>query len=253
MHAGIYARVSSQRQAKDQTIDQQLIRARRYILDQGWDLNEEHVYRDDGFSGASLNRPALDRLRDDISQAAIEVIVVTAPDRLARKYIHQALLLEELERHGVRLECVEHPMSDDPNDQLLLQIRGAVAEYERVLITERLRRGKVAKLRAGQLLPWTRGHYGYRVHPERPRDPAGVQVDAYEATIVQQIFAWYGEAGATLYTVGQRLEHDGVITPRGGRTGPDVVSARSCKILRILAWRTPTDFKPSQRSSAFPR
>ncbi len=101
--------------------------------------------------------------------AEVAVVVITAPDRLARKDLQQVLLGEECERHGVRVEVVERPRSTDPHDQLLLlQIRGAVAEYARTLITERVRRGKVAKRRAGQLLPWTRGHEGYQVDPERP-------------------------------------------------------------------------------------
>jgi site-specific DNA recombinase len=215
MRAGIYARVSSRRQAQDQTIEQQVERARRHIEQQAWELSEARIYRDDGYSGASLGRPGLDRLRDDAALAEVDVLVITAPDRLARKYLHQMLLLEELERRGVQVEFVERPMSNDPNDQLLLQIRGAVAEYERTLITERLRRGKLAKLRAGQLLPWTRGHYGYRVHPERPRDPSAVRLDESEASVVQQTCAWYLEETATLYSVGKRLERAGVLTPRG--------------------------------------
>lgn len=217
MQAAIYARVSSQHQAKDQTIDQQIVRARQYVEDHQWDITEEHIYQDDGYSGANLSRPALDRLRDEVSLASIEVLVITAPDRLARKYLHQVLLLEELERHGVRVEFVERPMSDDPNDQLLLQIRGAVAEYERTLITERMRRGKLAKLRAGQLLPWTRGHYGYQVDPHCPRAPQGVRIDPYQASIVQQIINWYLAPEATLYTVSQQLEQNQIASPRGRR------------------------------------
>jgi len=215
MRAGLYARVSSKRQAQDQTIEQQLESGRVAIEAHGWKLSEAHIYRDDGYSGARLSRPGLDRLRDDIALAEVEVVVITAPDRLARKYLHQVLLVEEFERHGVRVEFVERPMSTDPHDQLLLQIRGAVAEYERMLITERLRRGKLAKLRAGQLLPWTRGHYGYRVDPERPRDPNGVRRDDAEAAVVEHLFAAYLEEGATLYSVGKSLELLRVLTPRG--------------------------------------
>ena len=145
MRAGIYTRVSSKRQAQDHTIDQQLASSRSYAQEQGWQLNEEHIYRDDGYSGANLSRPGLDRLRDAAALAEVDVVVITAPDRLARKYLHQVLLIEELESHGVQVAFVERPMSEDPNDQLLLQIRGAVAEYERTLITERMRRGKLAK------------------------------------------------------------------------------------------------------------
>jgi site-specific DNA recombinase len=229
MRAGIYARVSSNRQAQDHTIDHQLANSRSSIQLQGWPLSEEHIYRDDGYSGGQLSRPGLDRLRDAAALADLDLVVITAPDRLARKYLHQVLLIEELESHGVRVVFLERPMSDDPHDQLLLQIRGAVAEYERTLITERMRRGKLAKLRAGLLLPWTRGHYGYQVDPDRRRDPASVRVEVAEAVVVQQMVAWYLpadgsvvfrylEEGATLYSVGKRLERAGVVphvAPRG--------------------------------------
>ncbi len=129
MRAGMYARVSSKRQAQDQTIEQQLARGRTAIEVHGGEVSEAPIYRDDGYSGARLSRPGLDRLRDDVALAEVEVVVITAPDRLARKYLHQVLLVEEFERHGVRVEFVERPMSQDPHDQLLLQIRGAVAPW----------------------------------------------------------------------------------------------------------------------------
>lgn len=156
MRAAIYVRVSTPRQAQAQTIEQQVIRLRTAMEERHWTLEEEHIYRDEGYSGATLNRPGLDALRDQAAVAAFEVVVLTAPDRLARKYVHQMLVIEELEQHGCRVEFLERPMSEDPSDQLLLQIRGAVAEYERALITERTRRGRLAKVRAGQLLPWSR-------------------------------------------------------------------------------------------------
>jgi hypothetical protein len=99
------------------------------------------------------------------------VVLVTAPDRLARNFVHQMVVLEELERRGVRVVFIDRPCSDDPHEQLVTQIRGAVAEYERTLIADRMRRGRQARLRSGQLLPWTRAPYGYRLHPERPRGP----------------------------------------------------------------------------------
>jgi len=147
--------------------------------------------------------------------AEFEVLLVAAPDRLARNYVHQVLLLEELQGRGCRVEFLERPMSQDPNDQLLLQIRGAVAEYERTLIAERMRRGRLAKLRSGQLLPWLRVPFGYRTDPERPRDPAGLRVEEYEAAIIRQMFAWYLEQGATLGTIARRLTEGGILTPTG--------------------------------------
>lgn len=213
MRAALYVRVSTTRQAQAQTIDQQLALLRPYCTAQGWSLAEQHVYRDDGYSGASLSRPGLDRLRDAAARAAFEVVVLSAPDRLARRYIHQVLLIEELEGHGCQVVFVERPMTHDPHDQLLLQIRGAVAEYERTLIAERTRRGRLAKLRAGQLLPWPQPPYGYRRDPEHPREPARLQPDPYAATVVAQIFAWYLEDGATLYSVAGRLNTLGIPSP----------------------------------------
>jgi site-specific DNA recombinase len=131
MRVALYARVSTQRQAQSQTIDQQLRRLEAHVRERGWAVAPQHVYRDEGASGADLNRPGLDALRDRAALADLDVVVITAPDRLARRYLHQALVLEELAEHGCRVEFVERPMSEDPNDQLLLQIRGAVAEYER--------------------------------------------------------------------------------------------------------------------------
>src|SRR6266498_513879 len=215
MRVALYARVSTTRQAQAQTIEQQLTRLRSLVEQQGWILSDQHIYRDDGFSGASLNRPGLDRLRDAAAQAAFDAVLITAPDRLARKYVHQVLLIEELEGCGCQVRFSDRPMSDDPHDQLLLQIRGAVAEYERVLITDRMRRGRLAKLRAGQLLPWTKPPYGYRADPARPREPAALRTDAFEALMVRQVFDWYLEERATPYGVAKRLTAAHVPTPNG--------------------------------------
>jgi site-specific DNA recombinase len=215
MRIALYARVSTTRQAQAQTIEQQLTRLRSFAEQHSWILTEQHIYRDDGSSGATLNRPGLDHLRDSAAQAAFDAVLITAPDRLARKYVHQVLLIEELEGHGCQVLFTERPMSHDPHDQLVLQIRGAVAEYERVLISDRMRRGRLAKLRAGQLVPWSRPPYGYQVDPTHPRDPARVRLDTITSVIVQQIFAFYLEPQATLYQVAGRLTAAGVPTPTG--------------------------------------
>jgi site-specific DNA recombinase len=160
-------------------------------------------------------RPGLDRLRDAIRAGELDRLLVTAPDRLARNYVHQMLLIEEFERCGCQVEFLNRPMSHDPHDQLLLQIHGAVAEYERALITERMRRGRQAKLRAGVMLPWTRPPYAYQVHPERPRDPAGVTHDPVAAAVVAEIFAFYEEPGTTLQQVARTLHARGICSPTG--------------------------------------
>src|SRR5487761_1540761 len=105
MRVAVYARVSTTRQAQAQGIEQQLDRLRAAAAERGWDLDDQHVYRDDGYSGARIGRPGLDRLRDHAALADLDVVLVTAPDRLARNYVHQVLLCEELAGHGGRARC----------------------------------------------------------------------------------------------------------------------------------------------------
>jgi site-specific DNA recombinase len=149
--------------------------------------------------------------------------------------VHQILLIDELTQRGCQVEFLDRPMSADPHDQLLLHIRGAVAEYERTLIAERMRRGRQAKLRNGQLLPWTKAPYGYLLDPERPRDPSRVRPDAVKAGVVAQIFAWYTDERLTvsLYWVAKQLSDTQIPTP-SGRARWNVASVRG--ILRNPAY-----------------
>ena len=114
------------------------------------------MFRDEGYSGSRLDRPGLDALRDAVRDGEVDVVGVLTPDRLARKYAYQVLLLEEFRRAGCAVAFLNRAISDDPGDQLLLQIQGAVAEYERALLGERFRRGKLQKARAGQFIGVTR-------------------------------------------------------------------------------------------------
>ncbi len=210
-----YARVSTDRQAESQTIVQQLDRLQAYAQQQGWTLGLEQIYQDDGLSGARLDRPALDRLRDAVLSGAVDVVLITSPDRLARRYAYQVWLLEEFERAGVQVVFLERPPSGDPQDALVIQIRGAVAEYERTVIADRMRRGRLTALRAGRLVPWTVPPFGYRQDPSCPRDPRGVQIDDDAARVVRTIFMWYIEEGLTLYRIAQQLIAEGIPTPSG--------------------------------------
>ncbi|PYS79887.1 MAG: preprotein translocase subunit TatB [Acidobacteria bacterium] len=215
MRTAIYVRVSTVTHSQPHTIEEQINRLRARLFAHGEDVADQHIFRDEGRSGATLNRPALDRLRDQVRLGDYDRILVTSPDRLARNYVHQMLLLEELERAGCTVEFLDQPMGDTPHDHLLLQIRGAVAEYERALIGDRMRRGRLARYRAGLLLPWTRPVYGYLLDPERPRDPKGVRLSEAEAAVVRQIFAWYLEDGASLSSIVNRLFAHGVASPSG--------------------------------------
>lgn len=215
MRVAVYARVSTQRQAQAQTIEQQLERLRAHCDAQGWTLRDADVFRDDGYSGASLHRPGLDRLRETAAAGELDRVLLTAPDRLARNFVQQALLLDELEQVGCAVEFLDRPMSGDPNDQLLLQIRGAVAEYERSVIAERMWRGRQRKLRAGLLLPWTRAPYGYRLDADRPRDPTGVRIEPAEAAVVQEIFASYLADMGSILGLAKLLGRRQIPTPNG--------------------------------------
>ena len=216
MRVALYTRVSTQRQAQEGTsLDYQRQHLEEYAQQKGGSIEPHHIFCDDGYSGANLTRPGLDKLRDRAVYGEFELVLITEPDRLARKFVHQVLLIEELENCGCQVEFIDRPLSQDPQDQLMLQIRGAVAEYERTLIVERTRRGRRAKLETGELLPWVRTPFGYRTDPERPRSPAGVKTDPFEAEIVRNIFSWYLEEGLTLYKIAKRLSEQKIPTTTG--------------------------------------
>jgi len=160
MRTALYARVSTERQERRQTIASQLTALQAWAAAGGHAVGPEHVFRDEGYSGSRLDRPGLDALRDAVRDGAVQQVAVLTPDRLARKYAYQVLLLEEFRRAGCEVVFLQHPISDDPNDQLLLQIQGAIAEYERAVLGERFRRGKLQRARNGHYLAG-RAPYGY--------------------------------------------------------------------------------------------
>jgi site-specific DNA recombinase len=215
MRAAVYARVSTARQERDQTIDSQLDALRGWAASFGHELKREHVYIDEGYSGSRLDRPALDRLRDAAREGEFDVVGVYSPDRLARRYAYQVVLLEELRKAGSPVEFIHRPISDDPHDQLLLQIQGAVAEYERALLGERFRRGKLQKARAGH---WVAGQapYGYRYVPARDGVPAHLEIDDAEAEVVRRLHRWLIDERMTVRQILKRLA-DGPVRPRSGK------------------------------------
>src|SRR3954467_13121112 len=175
MRAAIYARVSTERQERQQTISSQVSALRDWASTHGHVLIEAHVFRDEGFSGSRLDRPALDALRDAVRDAAIDIVAVFSPDRLARNYAYPGLLMEEFRRAGCQVVFLHHPISDNPNDQLLLQIQGAIAEYERAVLADRFRRGKLQKAREGHVVQARPP--GYRYVPRRDGVPARLLID----------------------------------------------------------------------------
>src|SRR5215218_8062008 len=184
MRAAVYARVSTERQERQQTIDSQLAALRAWASARGHALSGDHVFRDEGYSGSRLDRPGLDGLRDAIRDAEVDVVAVLSPDRLARKYAYQVLLLEEFRRASCEVTFLHRPISDDPNDQLLLQIQGAIAEYERAVLAERFRRGKLQKARDGNIIG-SKTPYGYSYETRRGALPARLVIDEAGANMVR--------------------------------------------------------------------
>ncbi len=215
MRVALYARVSSGRQEQERTIASQLEALRAYAAAHDHQIVAESEFLDDGFSGARLDRPALDRLRDGARAGNFEAVLVLDPDRMSRKYAYQVLILEELERFGVSVVFLEQPPLDDPSGRLLVQIQGAVAEYERAKIAERNRRGRLYRLRQGEASV-SACPYGYRRIPRTAAEPAHLVIDEDKAAVVRQMFDWHVNERLSLRKIGQRLNARGVPTPRGG-------------------------------------
>jgi site-specific DNA recombinase len=214
--AAIYARVSSAQQAERHTIDSQVSDLLARAAADGREVGPEFRFLDDGHSGASLVRPALERLRDLIALSAVEVVYVQAPDRLARSYVHQAILVEEFARAGAEVVFLNRPLSQSPEDNLLLQIQGMFAEYERARMLERSRRGKRHLAQAGMVSVLARAPYGYRyIGRDRGGGVARFEVVEDKAAVVRQIFRWVGREQVTLSGVCRRLFEADVPSPAG--------------------------------------
>jgi site-specific DNA recombinase len=224
LRAGIYARVSSDQQAKEQTIASQVEALRERIRADGLALEEELTFLDDGYSGGTLVRPGLERLRDVAYAGGLDRLYVHSPDRLARKYAYQVVLVEELRRYGVEIVFLNHATGSSPEEELLLQMQGMIAEYERAKILERSRRGKRHAARRGGVHVLAAAPYGYRyVSKHEGGGQAHYQVLDEEARVVKHVFEWVGRDGLSLGAVRRRLNDAGVPT----RTGKGVWSRSS--------------------------
>jgi site-specific DNA recombinase len=186
MTVAIYARVSSDSQEARGTIGSQLEALHKKMSELGHEA--VHEYTDDGYSGARLDRPGLDALRDAAEAGLFKEVWCLTPDRLARSYAYQILITDELARHGVRMQYLDAPpLEDDPEATLLVQVQGVIAEYERAKIAERNRRGKLFRARAGEIVFRLVPH-GFRRIPRGPAGPAHLEIYEPEAVVVRRIF-----------------------------------------------------------------
>ena len=218
IQAAIYARVSSERQATAQTIASQLAALRERVAADGCALPEAMQFLDDGYSGTTLVRPALERLRDLVAAGAVDRLYIHSPDRLARKYAYQVLLVDEFRRTGVEVIFLNRELGRSPEDDLLLQVQGMMAEYERAKIVERHRRGKLHAARAGVVNVLAGAPYGYRyIDKHAGGGQARYEILPDEARVVRQVFDWVGRDRLTIGEVCRRLTQAGERT-RTGRT-----------------------------------
>jgi site-specific DNA recombinase len=229
----LYARVSSERQVQQATIESQLAALRKRAAQEGCVVLPNDEYVDNGHSGSTLRRPALERLRDRVAQGAVDLIYVHSPDRLARRHAHQVLLLEEFANHGVRVTMLEGRNGDSAEDQLLVQVQGVIAEYERAKIMERSRRGKLHKARAGSINVLSNAPYGYRYIKKSDGTAAQYQVVLHEARIVRRIFEAVVREHKSLRAVAHMLNEERV-PPRGDATRRDVPCWRPSAIRAVL-------------------
>ena len=204
--AALYARVSSEQQADEHTIDSQVAALRTRVTEDALQLPAEREFLDAGYSGATLVRPALERLRDLVAAGGIDRLYVHSPDRLARRYAYQALLLDEFQAAGVEVVFVNRALGQSPEDELLLQVQGMVAEYERAKILERSRRGKRHGAQVGMVSVLGGAPYGYHyIKKDEGGGAARFEIVLDEARVVRQVFQWVGQERATIGEVVRRL------------------------------------------------
>ena len=212
----LYARVSSEQQAEANTIDSQVAALREWIRADGFDLRSVLEFIDAGYSGSSLVRPALERLRDVAAAGGIDRLYVHCPDRFARHYAYQVLLLDELTQRGVEVLFLNRLLGHTPEDQLLLQVQGVIAEYERAKFLERSRRGKRHAAQEGRVGVLCHAPYGYRYVPKQEGGgDARFDIVYDEARVVQQVFTWVGRGRCTINVVCRRLHQASVRTRPG--------------------------------------
>ncbi|MGD2105205.1 MAG: recombinase family protein [Anaerolineae bacterium] len=212
----IYARVSSKQQAEAGTIESQLAALRERVEQDGCQLAEELVFVDEGYSGSHLVRPGLERLRDVVALNGLDRLYVHSPDRLARKYAYQVLLIDEFQQAGVEVTFLNRQLRQTPEDELLLQVQGIVAEYERAKILERSRRGKRHAAKVGQVSVLSGAPYGYHyVTQEEGGGQARYEIVPEKAQVVRQIFHWVGIERVSIGEVCRRLQQAGIRTQTG--------------------------------------
>src|SRR5450631_358576 len=210
--AAIYARASSEQQKDENTIASQTAALVEFAANNDFSVSDDCVIEDAGFSGATLVRPGLEKLRDLAAEGQIQAVLIHSPDRLSRKYAYQVLLMEELARNGVETVFLKAPQTATPEDQLLVQFQGMIAEYERAQILERSRRGKRHRAQQGQVSVLSGAPYGYRYVRMTDDSAAYYEIVEEEATIVRMVYERYTVGGLSIGAITRLLNERGIPT-----------------------------------------
>ncbi len=215
MNIALYARVSSMRQEIEETIETQIMAVKDFVKANNHTLIQE--YRDDGWSGTILARPALDQLRLDAPKRLWDAVVVYDPDRLSRKFAHQELVIDELQTKNIEVLFVTTPPMKNEGDKLLYGVKGLFAEYERARIAERFRLGKIRKAREGHVVT-SQAPYGYAYIPKQGEKHGYFEPISSEVRVVRDIFDWVGNKGMTIRKVIKKLQEQNIV-PRKSKRG----------------------------------
>src|SRR5947209_16655624 len=203
--AATYARVSSDRQKENHTIASQTAALLAHASAHGYAVPAEWIFEDEGYSGAVLARPGLEALRDLAAEGQIGAVLIYSPDRRRRKYAYMVLRAEELSRCGVELVFLKAPSGATPEDQLLVQFQGMIAEYERAQIAERSRRGKRHRAHQGSINVLSGAPYGYRYVKKSDTVAAFYEVVESEASVVRQVYEIYTQQGLSINAIARML------------------------------------------------
>ena len=214
MRVALYARVSSKSPEREGSIDSQVAALDEFAGQKGYAYKSSDVYLDPGYSGQTFARPGLDALRDAVWEGRYDCILIYAPDRLARHYAHQYLLLEEFRKNGCEVKFVHHAYGDSPEEQMLLQLQGIFGQYEHAKICERIRRGRLHQVQVGRA-HYSRPPYGYIYVPKHNGVPGRIEVHPEEADLVCQIYHWFLEEELNTYQIASRLNALKIPTKRG--------------------------------------
>ena len=213
----LYARVSTDHQAQQSTVQSQIAELKKRAKEDGHTVLPTDVYLDEGFSGSTLVRPALERLRDRIHEGAIDILYVHSPDRLARRYAYQVVLLDEFRKAQTSVLFLHGPSGQTAEDELLVQVQGVIAEYERAKILERCRRGKLHRAREGLVSPLGGAPFGFAYTKKSAEAPASYKILLHEAKVVRRIFHSLVREQKSLGMIAKELNDEKVPTRRGGQ------------------------------------